>query len=145
MDPQVLPPGNGRRRRGPLLPGLIPASARADSAARPDFPLAAAGEAVGIFVDAADDPAVVRAAGDLRADVDRVSGARPDLLRTLPRSAPLLVLVGTLGASPAIDRLVAQGRLDTSRVKGRWEASVTQVVERPLPGADRADSLLARQ
>ncbi|MFF1303275.1 glycosyl hydrolase 115 family protein [Streptomyces sp. NPDC058307] len=122
----------------PFLPGLIPASAHAASAGRPDFPLAAGGAAVGIFVDGADDPAVVRAAGDLQADVERVSGARPDLLRTLPRSAPLLVLVGTLGASPAIDRLAAQARLDVSRVKGRWEASVTQVIERPLPGIDRA-------
>lgn len=122
----------------PFLPGLIPASAHAAASDRPDFPLAAGGTAVGIFVDAADDPAVVRAAGDLQSDVERVSGARPDLLRTLPRSAPLLVLVGTLGASPAIDRLIAQGRLDVSRVKGRWEASVTQVIERPLPGVDRA-------
>lgn len=122
----------------PFLPGLIPTIAHAASSDRPAFPLAAGGTAVGIFVDAADDPAVVRAAGDLRSDVERVSGARPDLLRTLPRSAPLLVLVGTLGASPAIDRLVSQGRLDVSRVKGRWEASVTQVIERPLPGVDRA-------
>jgi hypothetical protein len=122
----------------PFLPGLIPASAQAAPSGRTDFPLAAAGTAVGIFVDAADDPAVVRAAGDLQSDVERVSGTRPDLLRTLPRSAPLLVLVGTLGASPAIDRFAAQGRLDVSRVKGRWEASVTQVVERPLPGIDRA-------
>ncbi|MET9459757.1 glycosyl hydrolase 115 family protein [Streptomyces canus] len=122
----------------PFLPGLIPASAQAAALDRPAFPLAAGGTAVGIFVDAADDPAVVRAAGDLQSDVERVSGARPDLLRALPRSAPLLVLVGTLGASPAIDRLVSQGRLDVSRVKGRWEASVTQVIERPLPGVDRA-------
>ncbi|MER7564814.1 glycosyl hydrolase 115 family protein [Streptomyces sp. NPDC097941] len=122
----------------PFLPGLIPASAHAASSGRPDFPLAAGGTAVGIFVDAADDPAVVRAAGDLQSDVERVSGTRPDLLRTLPRSAPLLVLVGTLGASPAIDGLAAKGRLDVSRVRGRWEASVTQVIERPLPGVDRA-------
>lgn len=72
----------------PFLPGLIPASAHAAASDRPGFPLAAGGTAVGIFVDAADDPAVVRAAGDLRSDVERVSGARPDLLRTLPRSAP---------------------------------------------------------
>lgn len=122
----------------PFLAGLIPANAQAAASDRPAFPLAADGTAVGIFVDAADDPAVVRAAGDLQSDVERVSGARPDLHRTLPRNAPQLVLVGTLGASPAIDRLVSQGRLDVSRVKGRWEASVTQVIERPLPGVDRA-------
>lgn len=122
----------------PFLPALTPGNARAAAADRPEFPLVADGTAVPVFVDAADDPAVVRAAGDLQADVERVSGARPELLHTLPRSVPLLVLVGTLGASPAIDRLVRRGRLDVSRVKGRWEASVTRVVERPFPGVGRA-------
>lgn len=46
----------------PFLPALIPADAHASPSGRPDFPLAAEGTAVGIFVDAADDPAVVRAA-----------------------------------------------------------------------------------
>ncbi|MFE9438721.1 glycosyl hydrolase 115 family protein [Streptomyces sp. NPDC006602] len=125
----------------PLLPGVLPATARAAEAAapdRPDFPLAQGGAATDVFVDAADDPAVVRAAGDLPADIERVSGVRPKLLHTLPTRATHLVLVGTLGASPVIDRLVTDRRLDVSGVKGRWEASVTQVVERPLPGVDRA-------
>jgi hypothetical protein len=121
----------------PLLPGVLPPAARAASR-RPDFPLVRDGVAVDVFVDAADDAAVIRAAGDLQADVERVSGVRPALRHTLPERAAGLVLVGTLGASPVVDRLVAQGRLDVTRVRGRWEASVTQVVERPLPGVDRA-------
>ncbi|MFE7652984.1 glycosyl hydrolase 115 family protein [Streptomyces bottropensis] len=123
----------------PLLPGVLPSPARAAS---PDgdtaFPLLRGGVAVDLFVDPADDPAVARAAGDLQADVERVGGVRPRLLRTLPEQTSHLVLVGTIGASPAIDRLIAERRLDVSRVKGRWEASVTQVVERPLPGVERA-------
>jgi hypothetical protein len=122
----------------PLLPGVFPAAASAASADRPGFLLVKGGTAVELFVDAADDPAVIRAAGDLQADVERVSGTRPALRHTLPETATNLVLVGTLGTSPVIDRLVTQGRLDVARVKGRWEASVTQVVERPLPGVERA-------
>lgn len=121
----------------PLLPGVLPTAARA-AADRPDFPLVRGGTAVELYVDAADDPAVIRAAGDLQADVERVSGLRPVLRHTLPETAATLVLVGTLGASPVVDRLVTRGRLDVSRVKGRWEASVTQVVEHPLPGVERA-------
>ncbi|CAL9325174.1 glycosyl hydrolase 115 family protein [Streptomyces sp. SudanB52_2052] len=122
-----------------LAPSLLPAGAAAAApSARPDFPLVQGGTAVDVFVDAADDPAVVRAAGDLQADVERVGGVRPRLLHSVPERAGLLVLVGTIGASPVIDRLVRRGRLDVSRVEGRWEASVTQVVERPLPGVDRA-------
>ncbi|MDX2676433.1 glycosyl hydrolase 115 family protein [Streptomyces sp. NY05-11A] len=122
----------------PLLPAVLPADAHAVSGTRRDFDLLRDGVAVDVFVDAADDPAVVRAAGDLQADVERVGGVRPALRRTLPERSTALVLVGTLGASPVIDRLVAQGRLDVARVRGRWEASVTQVVERPAPGVDRA-------
>ncbi|WP_405743080.1 glycosyl hydrolase 115 family protein [Streptomyces sp. NBC_00028] len=122
----------------PLLPGLLPTSAQAASGGRPDFPLVDAGTAVAVFVDAADDAAVIRAAGDLRADVERVGGVRPELLHTLPDRAVGLVLVGTLGSSPVIDRLVDDGRLDVAQVRGRWEASVTQVVEHPAPGVERA-------
>ncbi|MDT7844963.1 glycosyl hydrolase 115 family protein [Streptomyces justiciae] len=122
----------------PLLPGLLPTTAHAASAARPDFPLVDAGAAVAVFVDAVDDPAVIRAAGDLQADIERVSGVRPELLHTLPDRAAGLVLVGTLGSSPVIDKLVDDGRLDVSHVRGRWEASVTQVVEHPVPGVERA-------
>ncbi|WP_107120234.1 glycosyl hydrolase 115 family protein [Streptomyces regalis] len=122
----------------PLLPAVLPTTARAASV-RPDFPLVRGGTATELYVDAADDPAVIRAAGDLQADVERVSGVRPVLRHTLPEAAAAgLVLVGTLGASPVLDRLVAQGRLNVSRVQGRWEASVAQVVERPLPGVERA-------
>ncbi|TPQ22775.1 glycosyl hydrolase 115 family protein [Streptomyces sporangiiformans] len=122
----------------PLLPGVLPASAHATESDRPDFPLVRDGAAVDLFVDSADDPAVLRAAGDLQADVERVSGVRPRLLHTVPEKAECVVLMGTIGASPVIDRLIGQKRLDTSRVKGRWEASVTQVVDRPLPGVRRA-------
>ncbi|MFI7501510.1 glycosyl hydrolase 115 family protein [Streptomyces sp. NPDC049687] len=122
----------------PLLPALLAESSAAASPGRPDFALVRDGLAVDIHVDAADDPAVLRVAGDLQADVERVSGVRPEVRHTLPDRSAGLVLIGTLGASPVIDRLVVQGRLDVSRVKGRWEASVTQVVDRPVPGVARA-------
>lgn len=122
----------------PLLPVVSAASRATASSHRPDFALVRDGIAVALHVDTADDPAVLRVAGDLQADVERVTGVRPELRDTLPDRATALVLIGTLGSSPLIDRLVAQGRLDVSRVKGRWEASVTQVVDRPAPGVERA-------
>ncbi|MER5756041.1 glycosyl hydrolase 115 family protein [Streptomyces sp. NPDC002088] len=122
----------------PFLPAVLPAAARAAASDRPDFPLVQGGAAVDLFVDLADDPAVVRACADLQADVERVSGIRPRLLHDVPEKAEHVILVGTIGASPVIDRLIAQRSLDTSRVTGRWEASVTQVVDRPLPGVERA-------
>ncbi|MDX3452967.1 glycosyl hydrolase 115 family protein [Streptomyces sp. ME02-8801-2C] len=128
----------------PLLLGPLSETAHAASSTRADrtggaeFPLVRGGFATDVHVDAGDDPAVIRAAGDLLADIERVGGVRPGLLHTAPEKAAHLVLVGTIGASPVIDRLIDEGRLNVSRIKGSTEASVTQVVDRPLPGVERA-------
>ncbi|MFJ3303574.1 glycosyl hydrolase 115 family protein [Streptomyces sp. NPDC086549] len=86
-----------------------------------------------VVVSADDHPGVVRVAGDLRDDIERVTGVRP--ASTIARSA---VLVGTIGRSPLIDALVESGKLDVSGVRGRWETSLQTVVDHPMPGVDRA-------
>ena len=42
----------------------------------------------------------------------------------------VITLVGTLGKSPPVDRLVKEGRLQAEELEGKWESSVTQVVEK---------------
>lgn len=88
---------------------------------------------VPVVVDPGDHFGVVRVAGDLRDDIERVTGERPG--SSLAREA---VLVGTIGRSPLIDGLIAAGKLDVSDVRGKWETSLQTVVERPMPGVDRA-------
>ncbi|NGO71772.1 glycosyl hydrolase 115 family protein [Streptomyces boncukensis] len=106
------------------------------------FPLVRNAAAAPVAVDAADHPGVRRAAADLCADIERVTGVRPELRRAaegrVPGAAREVVLVGTLGRSPLIDRLVDSGALDPTGVAGRWETSLQAVVERPMPGIDRA-------
>ena len=88
-----------------------------------------------IKVDDADWPGVVRAARDLRSDIARVIGAAPD--------TPRAVLVGTLGKSPTIDRLAAEGKIDVSGVRGQWEAYVIQTVGDSLviAGSDKRGTI----
>ncbi|MFG3291106.1 glycosyl hydrolase 115 family protein [Streptomyces sp. NPDC048179] len=86
-----------------------------------------------VVVSADDHPGVVRVAGDLRDDIERVTGVRPAV--AIARRA---VLVGTIGRSPLIDGLVAAGKLDVTGVRGRWETSLQTVVDHPLPGVDQA-------
>ena len=129
-----------------LVTGLMPARAAAlgDPSFVTDTPvpgaaqLVAAGRAAPILVDADDHAGVRRAAGDLRHDIERVTGIRPELLTDRPSSTRGAVIVGTLGKSRLIDRLTRAGRLDVSAIRGRWEASIVQVVRRPLPGVERA-------
>ncbi|MGW3646733.1 glycosyl hydrolase 115 family protein [Streptomyces sp. NPDC000878] len=86
-----------------------------------------------VVVSAEDHSGVVRAAADLRDDIERVTGVRP--AATVARE---VVLVGTIGRSPLIDGLVRAGKLDVTGIAGRWETSLQTVVEHPMPGVDRA-------
>jgi Glycosyl hydrolase family 115/Gylcosyl hydrolase family 115 C-terminal domain len=84
-----------------------------------------------IVVDAHDFQGVVRAARNVRSDLDHVSGGA----RTTHRS---LVIAGTIGHSAVIDRLVKASKVDVTGVRGRWEAFAYQTVDNPMPGVDHA-------
>ncbi len=64
------------------------------------FPLMENGTTATLRVDPADWPGVQRAARDLQADVNRVTGITP----AWNTAAPKMVLIGTVGKSPLIDQ-----------------------------------------
>jgi hypothetical protein len=101
-------------------------------------PLFSGGRAAPIHVSAADHRGVLRVAGDLRLDVGRVTGVEPNLVVDGTPTARAVVIVGTLGRSSIVDRLVRERKLDVSAVAGRWETWVTQTVDQPFTGVDRA-------
>jgi hypothetical protein len=102
------------------------------------FPLATAGRAAPLQASADEWPGVVRALTDLQRDVAKVSRAEPALSVGTRPAAKEIVLVGTLGHSAVIDSLVKLRKLDVTNVAGKWESWVTQVIDKPLPGIDRA-------
>ncbi|MER5179651.1 glycosyl hydrolase 115 family protein [Streptomyces sp. NPDC002896] len=103
------------------------------------FPLVRDGRAVPLVVSADDHTGVVRVVGDLRDDIERVTGVRPRLLKgDVPSGSREITVIGTIGRSPLIDRLVETGKLDVDGIKGKWETPLQTVVEQPLPGVDRA-------
>ena len=141
------------RRRLALAASLacgLPAAAPSQASPRPPdsyivpnagpgrFPLAVNGRGVPLHVSADDHPGVARAARDLQADIGRVTGAEPPLSTDSVPNARRLVITGTLGKSPVIDRLVRERKLDTRELAGRWETFVVQVVPRPMAGVDQA-------
>ena len=95
------------------------------------LPLISAGHPVAVVTDPKNDAAVLRVADDLRTDLGKVGGDK-----TGPGGQA--IILGTIGQDARIDALIASGKLDASGVKGKWEAYVEQVVERPAPGIDRA-------
>ncbi|TFW15678.1 glycosyl hydrolase 115 family protein [Duganella callida] len=100
--------------------------------------LARNGQAARLYIDANDYPGVIRAAGDLQADIGRVSAAKPVLNQDGKPAGTDVVIIGTVGKSALIDQLVAAGKLDVSAIKGKWEGWQVQTLSKPLPGVERA-------
>jgi endo-1,4-beta-D-glucanase Y len=97
------------------------------------FPIVQGSTVATIYVDSRDWPGVIRAANDLQADIARVTGHKALLsndARSLSKNA---IIVGTIGRSGIVDDLVKAGKIDTSRIAGKWESFFLQVVPNPLP------------
>lgn len=92
--------------------------------------------AADVFVEE-DDWKVARiAASDFTLDVERVTGIKPRLKQETSGLSGRSVLIGTIGRSAVIDRLVASGLLDVTGIKGQWESFVIATVRNPLPGVE---------
>jgi hypothetical protein len=105
---------------------------------RGSFSLAAGGRAASLVVDEREYPGVVRAAHDLQSDIQRVTGLTPEVVSDAASIRGDAVLIGTISRSPLIDRLIQERKLDVSGITGKWESTVIQVVEKPIPGVPRA-------
>jgi len=106
-----------------------------------NFVIADNGRAAPLYVDAEDYPGVIRTAFDLQADVNRVTGCIPGVVHETPHPSEKLgsiILIGTLGHSAVIDRLVRDKRIDVSQIAGKWESFLLQTVSHPLPGIEQA-------
>ena len=98
------------------------------------FPVAERGVAASIYVDAGDYAGVVRAARDLKSDIARATGDTSTIKFAPSGLGKHVIIIGTIGKSPLIDRLIRSRKIDVSRVSGQWESFLIQVVANPLPG-----------
>lgn len=55
-----------------------------------------------------------------------------------PTASATRIIVGTVGSSKVIDDLISSGKLDVSEIEGKWESFVSQLVESPIPGCEKA-------
>ena len=102
------------------------------------FSLVSNGHPAFLYVDASDYPGVVRAAGDLQADIARVTGVSATIIHAGDKLSGDVVLVGTISKSPMIDRLIQEHKLDIHEIAGKWESTLVQVVDHPMPGVAKA-------
>jgi len=111
--------------------GLFSFSATAGG--QPGLQLAAPNSPPTILVAPKEHKGVFRAADDLATDFGRVLGngsnATISTSGTLPtnNSRPAII-VGTIGRSDLVDRLIASNQLDVSQIRGKWESYLSQVI-----------------
>lgn len=101
------------------------------------FPLVSREKVSPLWIDANDHRGVIRAIGDLQADIERVTSRKPAVVHQQP-SATHPVIIGTVGKSALIDRLIASGQLDGSKLIGKWESFVIATMKHPAPGIECA-------
>ena len=99
------------------------------------FCIAKGGNTAAIVVDKQDWKGVLRAANDLGDDVRKVCGTASPVVNDIA-SNKYNIVVGTIGNSRIIDKLIKQKKLDVSRVKGQWESFVIDIVDGNRCGAD---------
>nr|WP_320058156.1 glycosyl hydrolase 115 family protein [uncultured Bacteroides sp.] len=106
------------------------------------FTIVANGKATSIYVDAADWRGVIRAANNLGNDIRKVSGIASKVKEsTTPETHS--IIIGTIGKSKLIDKLIADKKINVSDIKGQWESFVIQTVGSNLivAGADKRGTI----
>jgi hypothetical protein len=92
------------------------------------FPLAVNGKPAAILADEADHKGVLRAINDLKADFQRVTDNVPSA------GGVYAVIIGTVGKSTAVDRLISEGKINGGELKGKREKYLIQTIANPAEG-----------
>jgi hypothetical protein len=99
-----------------------------------DFPIVALDHvSASLYYDEKDYKGVIRAIGDLQLDIERVTGVKPKFAST-EVSTDYEIVIGTLGKSELIDKLVSSKQLDVNDLKSKWESFIIFTIKNPKPG-----------
>ena len=95
------------------------------------------GKGLAFYEEAQALPGVKRVAGMVKQDIELVTGVLPAGI-TAGQGSGCAVLYGTIGHSPMLDALEAQGKIALNAIRGKWECYSFQVIETPLAGIGAA-------
>ncbi len=97
------------------------------------FPLAVDGRPVSILTDDSDYKGVLRAVNDLKEDLRKVTGNSPQQGVT-----KFTLIIGTVGKSPTIDKLIQTGKIEAKDLTGKNEKYILKTITNPIDGVDAA-------
>ena len=92
-----------------------------------------------ILIDVADFEGLKIAAKSLADDLEKVTGQTSRVLNDISNiHVKTAIILGTLERSRQLQKVVDNGKLETSEIEGKWESFTTNVVENPLNGVGSA-------
>ncbi|MEJ2627193.1 MAG: glycosyl hydrolase 115 family protein, partial [bacterium] len=101
------------------------------------FPLVAESQSVPLCVSSRDYPGVLKVAKHLQWDITQVTGIKPKII-TDDIIGNTVVIIGTIGKNPVIDKLIVENKINAQEVAGRWDNYALQTVVNPMPDVDQA-------
>lgn len=102
------------------------------------FPIVLEKSASPILIDTTDAYVVGIVAHSVASDIGMVSGVKPEVISSPKKNGDYLIMVGTIGHSIYIDRLIKNRKIDVSNIQSRWESFVIATVNSPMRGVKQA-------
>lgn len=99
------------------------------------FPIVSNDAVATILLDQQDHKGVLRAAADLQRDIGWVTDVTVPLGNERAQNT---IIIGTIGKNRTIDTLIENGSLQVADIAGKWESTLIEVVDHPLPGIEHA-------
>ena len=103
-----------------------------------DFIICEQGKSAPLYVSSQDYLGVIRALKDLQIDIDSVTDSKTELsVNEVPHSNEI-VIAGTIGKSPLINKLIKEKKINADSISGKWETFLIQIIDNPFPNVEHA-------
>lgn len=102
------------------------------------FTLSSSGKCAPLVISTSDWPGVIRAFKDLQTDISNVTGVKQKMAFNKPPRRKEILIAGTVGKSPIIEKLINTGKINVDDISGKWECYLIQTVTDPFPGVKKA-------
>jgi hypothetical protein len=94
------------------------------------------GKSLPVLADTTDWAGVIRAVNNLCTDAEQVTGVKPVLQYAV--ESPRCLIIGTVGKSAFIDKMLKVGKISGSELVGKTEKYILQTVKNPIEGVEEA-------
>lgn len=119
------------------LIGLQAQVTLSDGSRTNDFSLVG-GEKPKIYIDDNDFEVVKNAANLFSEDIRRVTDTKIEVKSVNSSLSGYSIVAGTLGHNKLIDQWVSENKINTSKLTGKWESYLIQVIDNPAKGVKKA-------